>query len=201
VSSLRLARIELKPGDDRVLLERQMQDVPLVRLARKGAPGERRAWLGAGQYGSGLGPRGQLTGAVGVEWEGARWLTGLDLGFSAGDETHAGLATRDAHAQVSGSALYPFRFGTAALRLGPAVGLGWLHQSSEGHDPADTVGLTAGLRVRGDVAISQALFVFASVDARALLAPTSSAPDPGAQVGAIGIAPWVSYAVGLAAAF
>jgi caspase domain-containing protein len=201
-SSLRVARIELRRGDDRVLLERQMQDVPLVRLARKGSPGDRRAWVAAGQYGSGLGPRGQVTGQAGLEWEGARWLTAVDLGVSAGDETHADLTTRDVQVQVSGSALYALRAGTAAFRFGPAAGLAWLRQDSEGHDAVSALGFTAGLRVRGDVAITQGLLLFASIDGRTLVAPTtSSPPGPSLQLGRLGIVPWLAYAAGVGAAF
>lgn len=202
VSSLRVARIELRQGDDRVLLERQMQEVPLVRLAQKGSPGERRAWAAAGQYGSGFGPRGQVTGQLGLEWEGAAWLMGVDVGVSAGDETHRRLTTHDVQVQASGAALYALRAGGAAFRFGPVAGLGWLRQATEGRDPVSSLGLSFGLRIRGDVAINQGLGLFASIDGRALVAPSSAAPPaPSAQVGRFGIVPWLAYAIGVLAAF
>ena len=40
--TLRVARIQLARGDDRVLAEHQMQELPLLRLVRKGSPGQRR---------------------------------------------------------------------------------------------------------------------------------------------------------------
>lgn len=199
--SLRLARIQLAVGDDRVLPEHQMQEVPLLHLARKGSLGERRVTVAAGSHASGLGPRNLLVAAAGVEWEGARRVSGLDLAFSRGNEVHRGLATRDTLLQLSGVLLWSHHLGAAALRLGPVAGLAWLRQASEGHRALDALGLSLGLRLRADVAITPALGLYALADARALAARTTGTPSGGARAGTIGFAPWGAWGVGLRVAW
>lgn len=135
--SLRVARVALAREDDRVLAEHQMQEVPLVRLARKGSMGDRFLSLGAGAYASGLGPRGQLLGAAGVEWEGDHWVPGMELAVATGTERHAGLETRNLLVQPSATLLYSVRIGTAAVRFGPVAGVAY---------PAPGVGRTCAAR-------------------------------------------------------
>jgi hypothetical protein len=200
--SLRVARIQLARGDDRVLLEHQMREVPLLRLARKGSLGERHVTISGGQYSSLLGPRGLFLGSAGVEWEGVRWLSGVDLAFSAAHETHNGLTTRDAFLQASGSVLYSMRAGMAALRFGPAVGVAYLRQATAGREPVRSVGGTLGARVRADVQITQRLWFCAQVDGRALAARMNGTPPKGGfKAMGIGFLPWGAYGLGLRAEF
>lgn len=200
--SLRVARVQLARGDDRVLADHQMQEVPLVRLARKGSPGERRFTASAGQYASGLGTRGGALGAVGVEWDGACWTPGLDVGFSSAEEEHRGLPTRTTLLHASASALYAVRAGTAALRLGPAAGVAWIRQATGGRAARDGMGLTLGMRLRGDLRITPAMALYAAVDGRALATRLAGDPGrPGARLGGVGMVPWGAYSVGLSADF
>lgn len=168
VSTLRVARVALGRADDRVLDEHQMQEVPLVRLARKGAAGERFLSFGAGAYGSGLGPRGQLLGAAGVEWEGVHWVPGLEASVASGTERHLGLETRDLLVQASAQLLYTLRLGTAALRGGPVAGAAWVRQETAGHPDRASGGFSIGGRVRGDVQVTQSVGVYVLADARGL---------------------------------
>ncbi len=202
LESLRLARIQLAQGDDRVLSEHQMQDLPLLRLTRKGSLGDRRLTISGGQYSSGLGPRGHFVATAGAEWEGARWLPGVELAFSAGDESHDGLATRDFFLQVSGSSLYSLRAGTVALRFGPAAGLAYLRQATVARAALSGIGVTLGARVRADVQMTQALGFFATADARVLAARLAEAPaTPGVEVMSVGLLGWGTYALGVRARF
>ncbi len=202
LESLRLARIQLSRGDDRVLSEHQMQELPLLRLARKGSLGDRRLTISGGQYSSGLGPRGRVLTTAGVEWEGARWLPSVDLALSRGDETHDGLTTRDSFLQLSGSSLYTLRAGTAALRLGPVAGLAYLRQATSGRAALNGVGVTLGARVRADAQITQALGVFAAADARVLGTRVAGDPaSPGVKVSDVGLLPWGNYSLGVRATF
>ena len=95
-----MARVDLEAGDDRVLYEHEMREVPLVSLAQKGSLGKLGIFAAVGQYGSGLGPRGILQISVGPEWESPHWLFGGELQFSRGDEKHGGL--------VIGKSLIPY---------------------------------------------------------------------------------------------
>lgn len=164
--SLRVARVALARDDDRVLAEHQMQEVPLVRLARKGAIGDRFLSLGAGAYASGLGPRGQLLGAAGLEWETERWVPGVEISVAAGTERHEDLETKDLLAQASGQLLYTLRLGSAALRAGPVTGAAYVRQETAGHQDRASFGFSLGGRVRGDVQITQGLGVYVLADAR-----------------------------------
>lgn len=179
VASLRAARIALAAGDDRVLHEHQMQEVPLLRLARKGAPGERRIAVSGGQYASGLGPRGPFLGAVGVEWEGPVWLLGVDVAGSSGDERHRGLTTRDDLLQVSAEVLWSIRTGAATLRAGPVAGLGVVRQVEPGHAARLGSVPSAGLRLRADADLNPNLGLFLQLDGRVLLAEVEGMPMPG----------------------
>lgn len=199
--SVRLARIQLAPGDDRALADHQMQEVPLLRLARKGSLGERHLTAGAGQQASGFGPRGHLLGSVGVEWEGPRRLVGLDLSASSGTERHAGLATSDRLAQASGLLLVSVHLGSAALRLGPAAGVGWLRQAPRGREVVQAVGLSLGMRARADLQVTPGLGIVGTVDGRFLAARARERPSGGTRAAGIGVAPWGSYTLGVRAAF
>jgi hypothetical protein len=194
--SLRVARVALAKDDDRVLAEHQMQEVPLVRLARKGSIGDRFLFLGAGAYTSDLGPQGQLLGAVGVEWEGARWVPGLELAVSSGTEVHAGLETRDLLVQPSAQLLYSLRLGTAALRGGPVLGVAYVRQETDGHPDRDSFGFSFGGRARGDLQVTQAVGIYLLAEARALAVQV--AQGDGKHVG---VEPQYAAAAGLRAAF
>jgi hypothetical protein len=169
VNALRVARVALAREDDRVLSEHQMQEVPLVRLARKGSIGDRFLYLGLGGYGSGLGPRGELLGVVGMEWEGERWVPGLELAISAGTEWNRNLETKDLLVQSSAQLLYTVRIGTAALRVGPVAGVAFVQQDSPGHGEAASAGASLGGRVRGDTQITQGLGLYLLADVRGLM--------------------------------
>jgi hypothetical protein len=194
--SLRVARVALSRDDDRVLPEHQMQEVPLVRLARKGSIGDRYLSLGAGAYASGVGPRGQLLGALGVEWEGERWSRGVEFAVSAGTERNSGLETKDLAIQPSASLLYTLRTGTAALRLGPVAGVAYVRQEPTGHPARASLGLSLGARARGDAQITRDLGVFLLVDVRALGVRLAS--GDGAR---LGVEPFAAATAGLRAAF
>ncbi len=202
LKNLRVARIQLASGDDRVLSEHQMQEVPLLRLARKGSLGERRVTVSGGQYASGLGSSGLFVGTLGVEYEGAEWVRGVDVAFSAGDERHEGLTTRDVFLQASGELLYSFRVGLAALRLGPATGLAYLRQATTSRGALDTMGVTLGGRLRADVDVARNVGVYASCDGRALAVRMAGSPSrPGFKVGGLGFLPWGAYALGFRVGF
>jgi hypothetical protein len=194
--ALRVARVALAREDDRVLAEHQMQEVPLVRLARKGSIGDRFIVAGAGAYASGLGPRGQLLGSVGLEWENEHWVPGLEVAVAAGTERHRGLETRDLLAQTSAQLLYTLRFGTSALRGGPVLGLAYLRQQATGHPDASSVGLSVGARLRADVQLTQSVGVYILADGRAL--GVKLATSRGARPG---VKPFGAAAAGLRAAF
>jgi Caspase domain len=200
--SLRVARIQLAAGDDQVLREHQMQEVPLVRLSRKGSLGDRWATVSLGQYASGLGPAGQALASLGVEWEQSRWLFGADVGFSLGSEIHAGLVTQDLLLEVSATALYSLRLGVAALRFGPVLGVGWLRQAPAGCCTADGAGVLLGARVRLDVPVTQGLVLYALGDGRVLGVRLADAPmPPSVKLGGFGLLPWGTYQVGARVAF
>lgn len=196
VRSLRVARVALARDDDRVLAEHQMQEVPLVRLARKGSIGERFLTLGAGAYASGLGPRGQLLGAAGLEWERERWVPGVELAVAAGTEWHVGLETRDLLVQTSAQLLYSLRLGSAALRAGPVAGAVYLRQESAGHPDRASLGVSIGGRLRGDVQLTQSVGLHVLADARGL--GVGLATDRGTR---FGVKPLYVAAAGLRAAF
>ncbi len=200
--TLRVARIQLAKGDDRVLAEHQMQELPLVRLARKGSPGERRLAISAGQHGSGLGPSGLFQGTVGVEFEGARWVRGADLSVSAGEEVHGGLPTRDVFVQASGELLYSWRKGAAALRSGPAAGIAYVRQAPQGGTAANGLGASLGLRLRADVDVTPSMGLFALADVRYLACRVEGdVPAPGFELGAVGFVLWRAYGFGLRIGF
>jgi hypothetical protein len=196
VNALRVARVALGRDDDRVLAEHQMPEVPLVRLARKGSAGDRFLLVGAGAYSSGLGPRGQLLGAAGVEWEGERWVPGLEASFAAGSERHAGLETRDLLGQVSAQLLYSLRLGTAALRGGPVAGVAWLRQEPAGQPDRASGGLSLGGRLRADVQVTQGLGVYLLAEARGMAVRLSTGGGT-----RLGVEPLLTGAAGLRAAF
>jgi hypothetical protein len=168
VNALRVARVALAREDDRVLSEHQMQEVPLVRLARKGSIGDRFLLVGAGAYASGLGPRGELLGILGMEWEGERWVPGFEFAVSAGTEHHLDLETKDLLVQVSGQFLYSLRIGTAALRAGPVIGTAYIRQDTAGSPARASLSLSFGGRLRSDLQITDAIGVYALGDLRGL---------------------------------
>lgn len=196
VKSLRVARVALAREDDRVLAEHQMQEVPLVRLARKGSIGDRFLTVGLGAYASGLGPQGHLLGALGLEWEGDRWTPALELAVSAGTEKHRGLETQDLLVQPSAALLYSARFGTGALRVGPVVGVPFLQQDAVGHPAWSSLGLSLGVRARGDAQITQSVGLYLLVDVRALAVRLSAG-----EGSKLGVEPMMTAAAGLRAAF
>ena len=187
-AALRVARIDLVAGDDRVLMEHQMQEVPLLRLARKGSLGTWRVTVMAGQQSSGLGPRGQVLGAIGTEWDGERWLSGVEVAVSAGEEVHGGLKTHDALLQASGALLYSLHFGAAAIRLGPAAGVAVLRQATVAQPTASALGATLGARVRADVQVTHSLGLYAQADGRVLLVRNTAGSDA---------LPWAAWGLGL----
>jgi hypothetical protein len=189
--SLRVARVQLERGDDRVLSDYQMQEVPLLQLSRKGAFGDARLAVRGGQLASGLGPRGSFLATAGVEWDEPRWAQVADLALSAGEEDHLGLTTHDLFVQASGALLYTARMGTGALRLGPVAGLAFLRQGSGGAGDRSGFGLSAGLRLLGEVRLTQRLGVEAMLDARAM-----GVRMAGRSAG-VGLFGWGAYGVGL----
>jgi len=191
LKSLRVARIQLERGDDRVLSEYQMQEVPLLQLSRKGSLGEVRLTVAGGQYFSGLGPDGLFLASMGLGWEGQHWVPGVDLAFSAGDEEHNGLTTHDVFVQASGSILYTVRMGSAAFRFGPAAGLAYVRQASTGHEALNSLGLSLGARVVLEIRITQAIGLHASADGRALAVRMAD------KSSGIGVEPWGAYGIGL----
>lgn len=200
--SLKVARLELAPGDDKVLFERQMQEVPLLRLARKGTLGEWWAVASLGQYASGLGPLGQVLGTLGVEWEQARWLFGVDVQLGLGTEVHSGLPTQDLLLAATGSALFSFRKGAAALRLGPTLGVGWLQQASTAHPPANAAGLLLGARLRLELAVAEGLVLYGLADGRLLGVRLAEGALPvGVRLGELGLVPWGAYQLGARVSF
>jgi hypothetical protein len=173
-----------------------MQEVPLVRLARKGSIGDRFLSLGAGVYSSGLGPRAQLLGAVGMEWEGERWVPGMDASIADGTERHRGLETRDRLAQLSVQLLLTQRLGNAALRAGPVVGGDYVRQQTTGHPDRASLGFSFGGRLRGDVQITRSVGVYVLADARWLA--LRLATDSGKE---LGVKPLYAATAGLRAGF
>ncbi|MFO0583121.1 MAG: caspase family protein [Anaeromyxobacter sp.] len=199
---LRVARIALEREDDRVLHEHQMQELPLVKLARKGSPGDRRMWLGGGQYGSALGPQSQLLGAAGLEYEGAVWLVGLELGLARGDERHLGLPTADTFSQVSASALATLRVGAASLRAGPTAGVAYLRQETQGRTPRHTLGPAAGLALRADLDVTRTLSLIAMAEGRLVAVRVEGDLDrPAFRALGAAFVPMEAYALGIRFAF
>jgi hypothetical protein len=194
--ALRVARVALARDDDRVLAEHQMQEVPLVRLARKGSIGDLFLSLGAGAYASGLGPRGQLLGVLGMEWEGERWVPGLEVSVAGGTERHRGLETRDLLGQLSGQLLFTQRLGTAAVRAGPVIGGAYVRQEPAGHADRASLGVSFGGRLRGDVQITRSVGLYVLADARALA--LRLATSRGTK---LGVRPLYAATAGLRAAF
>lgn len=199
--AVRSARIQLVAGDDRVLLEHQMVEAPLLRLARKGALGERRLRAAAGVHGSGLGPTALFLGAAAIEYDGPTWLLGAELATSAGEERHRGLVTRDLLVQLSGAGLRSWRAGSAALRLGPVAGLAFLRQSPEGSASANALGLTAGAALRGDLDVTRSVGLYAAADGRALLVRLEDEPSNAVRVLGLRLLPWWSATLGFRIAF
>lgn len=197
--ALRSARIQLVPGDDRMLLEHQMQETPLLRLARKGSLGERRLTATMGVQGSGLGPSGQLLGALGAEWDGPAWLLGADLAISSGQETHQGLTTQDLLVQASGRALWSWRLGSASIRAGPVGGLAVLRQETQGRPAAGSLGLTIGAMARADVEVTRTIGLFAALEGRGLL--VNAQGTPGFAVFGLDLVPWWSTSLGVRVGF
>ncbi len=194
--ALRVARVALARDDDRVLSEHQMQEVPLVRLARKGSIGDRFLTVGAGAHTSGLGPTRQFLGAAGVEWEGQHWLPGMELAVSAGRQSHAGLETRDLLALVSGQLLYTLRLGTAAVRGGPVAGAAYVRQETEGRAGAASLGFTFGGRLRTDLQVTSSVGVYVLADVRGL--GVRIVENDGTR---FGVEPLYAASAGLRAAF
>lgn len=200
--SLRLARVRLDTGDDRVLLEHQLQEAPLLRLARKGSLGGRWLLASAGQLSSTLGPSGLTAVTAGVEWEGERWLVVTEAGLSAGQEEHLGLTTQDASLEASAAALWSTHLGAGALRLGPIAGLGLLRQRPEGQPSATSLSVSLGLRLRADLAITPAVGLFAQVEGRGLLVRVEGdAPDGMGHLWELGLYARGAWAAGLRGAF
>jgi hypothetical protein len=194
--SLRVARVILARDDDRVLPEHQMQEVPLLRLARKGSIGDRFVVAGVGAHASGLGPSGELWGSVGLEWEGERWVPGLELAVAAGTQEHRGLATKDLLVQASVQRLYSVRLGTAALRAGPVAGVAYVRQESEGYAGRESLGLSLGVRLRGDAQITPAVGAYVLAEARGLGVQLETRSRTW-----LGIEPMYVVAAGMRAAF
>jgi hypothetical protein len=194
--ALRVARVALARDDDRVLAEHQMQEVPLVRLARKGSIGERFLTVGAGAHTSGLGPTRQLLGAAGVEWENQHWLPSLELALSAGTQTHEGLETRDLLALLTGQLLYTLRLGTAALRAGPVGGAAYVRQQTAGQGDRASFGFTFGGRARTDLQITPSVGVYVLAEVRGL--GVKLVENDGKR---FGVEPLYAASAGLRAAF
>jgi len=200
--ALRAARVQLERGDDRVLDEHQMHEVPLLRLAQKGTLGLRRLTIGAGTYASALGADGALLATLGVEWEGPDWTTSVEAAFSRGEEEHSGLPTRDDVAQVSLALTHALRRGVLALRLGPAAGLGYVRQDSDGYRPRDAPIGSVGVRARLDLEVLPTVGLFALVEARYLLARMKEPPrGAGFSLGEVSSVPWFSFGLGLRTGF
>jgi len=101
-----------------------------------------------------------------MEWEGERWVPGLELAISAGTEWNRNLETKDLLVQSSAQLLYTVRIGTAALRVGPVAGVAFVQQDSPGHGEAASAGASLGGRVRGD---TQGLGLYLLADVRGLM--------------------------------
>lgn len=199
--ALHVARVELAPGRAQRLYDHQMRAVPLVRLAPKGALGDRWVALALGQYASPVG--GSMQGTFGLEWEGDRWLLDADLLLSTGTQVHRGLESRLTLAGPTAAALFSWRPGEAALRIGPVAGaLAMLQRAGSDPERVVAAGLLGG-RLRFDLPLVAGLGLTLGADAAVLLAriePTDTA-FVAALPADLGVMPWLSYAVGLRVAW
>ncbi len=197
-SSLRTARISLDQGDDRVLPEHRMTSVPLVKLAQKGALGERWVTAAVGQYATAMSVSGLPQLQLGVEWDGARWLwSGAVLG-STGTQLVEGLGVRQSFVGPLLSLLYTARAGPVTGRVGPAIGALVLHQEVPGDPDRFAMGALMGVRLRGELSLRSDLGVFVAGDLLGLLVRTEDRPA-GSGLGGAGatVLPWASYHAGV----
>jgi hypothetical protein len=196
--SLRVAKIQLADGDDRVLSSYQMQEVPLVRLVRKGALGERWLQLSLGQLASGFGPRGIIGGTAGLEYEGGSWVYLAEVELARGPETHDGLSTQDTLGFVGVGALWTLRLSGGAVRLGPVLGGGTIWQTSTGHASTLVAALRAGLRLRIDLQLTEQAVLSGSVDGGIVGARDDGLGGGTAfRAGSFGLFPTISYGLGV----
>ena len=196
-SSLRTARISLEHGDDRVLPEYRMESVPLVKLANKGALGERWVTAGFGQYAAAMGVSGLPQFQLGMEWEGPRWLWGASVVGSSGTQMANGLAVRQAFVAPLVSALFSGRAGPVTGRVGPAMGAVVIDQEVPGDPRRWAIGGLVGLRLRADLALRSDLGVFAAGDLMGLVIRTEDRPNAGLGGEGAALMPWVSYHAGV----
>ncbi len=176
--ALHLAQLRLGRDDDRRLYDHQMREVPLVRLATKGALGDR--WLSAslGQHLDQLGALGLAHGALGVEWEREGWLLDADLTLSTGVESFNDLDTRLSHAGLTFGALWTLRLGDVALRAGPAAGALIITQDPEARPTRAALAGLLGARTRLDLSLAPGLGLFVQIDALALLTRVEPPEEP-----------------------
>ncbi len=202
--ALYVARVRLGAGEQRRLYDHRMPAVPLVELAPKSAWGTR--WISAtvGQYMTPLADSGHLRGALGLEWEGHRWLVETTLGVSSGPQTPVTVPSRLTVATLSGAASLSWRPGQVTVRAGAVGGLALLVQAPDGLDTRVVPGALAGGRLRLDIPLSGALGITARGDVLAFATRAASSSDDGPPLkwwaqGSNGLAvmPWLAYGVGL----
>jgi hypothetical protein len=197
---VRLARIELARGDDRVLADYQMRAVPLVRLARKGGLGDLWAVARVGQVFTGLGVRGNAHVDLGVELETGHWLLGAQLQGSIGNNQAFGLTTQYRHFGLQLSGLVGVHLGAVALRAGPALSVLYLDEQSTGRALLQGVGGVGALQIRVEVEVTRNLSLVANGNAGGLLTRLAPKSSPW-QTGDLGVLYWADYGFGLRAAW
>jgi hypothetical protein len=197
---VRLARIELARGDDRLLADYQMRPVPLVRLARKGGLGDLWATARVGQVFTGLGVRGLVHVDLGVELETSWWLLGAQVQGSIGNNEAFGLSTRYRYLGLQLSAMPSVHLGAVALRAGPALGLYYLDEQSTGRALVKGVGSVGALQIRIEVEVTRNLSLVANGNAGGLLTRVAPHSSPW-QTGDIAVLYWADYGFGLRAAW
>jgi hypothetical protein len=195
-AALRAVAVHLGHGDDRLLFDRQMREVPFVRLADKGGLGVWRGAAGVGQYAAGLGPRGPVVAALGADVEQASWSYGGRLLLSSGAEERHGLRTDDAFAGVRLHAVYVGDLGPLTWGVGPAFGGLYWRQESHGHPPRASLTGLAGAHGAVTAPVWQSVQVAVTVDLGAQ-AVRSDDPIPrlGAKLGGLALLPWMAYAL------
>jgi Caspase domain len=197
-TGLRSARVVLGEGDDRQLFDHQMQVVPLVDLAPKGAFGERRLLAGFGQSSWDLGPRGLPTAHLGLEWDRGASLVGITGFASVGTETHSGLLTEDFAGGATACFLYGLRWQHAAVRLGPCAGGVAIRQAPHAQTVRWGLAGLGGLRARADFPVTGQLNAFVAGDLSALVAQVASAAAPKADLRVVA---WWGWSAGVTASW
>jgi hypothetical protein len=201
-SSMRAATVHLDRGDDRVLYDRHMHEVPVIQLAKKGGWGIWHAAAGAGQYVSGMGPQGPLYLGLGADLATMYWSYAGRLILSMGSEERNGVSTQSDLVGVQMSALRTGALGPLTWGAGPMAGLLYVQQQTRGQPAvAGVTGLVGGRTTASTPLVSWLSAAF-TVDVGAQMFRTlDPAPRLGLNVGEFALVPWFAYGAELRVSF